>query len=267
VFDEDGPLRRVVPFIRSADRVLPSLGVAAALAAGQIGPARRAGSRFDSPRRSPHAVTVHDVPAFGGNVSGRRSLRALINYRGPACDDRRSRPSPPTRSSTSSIREQILAGVKPDIGPAAFRDKIVAVGISATGLADVFATPFGETGKMPGIQCTPASPTTSSRTVHAAGRLAARVVAVVSVALVVGIVAAFVSVPWTVGVARHRGAFSSCPVAVLRRRVPQPVACFWPQVVALRRRGLPVARRGPREAAREGALRAIRRATCSTAHV
>jgi adenylate cyclase len=47
--------------------------------------------------------------------------------------------------------EQLLAKVTPKIDPAVFRDKIVFVGTSATGLLDVFETPFAH-GKMPGIQ-------------------------------------------------------------------------------------------------------------------
>jgi adenylate cyclase len=205
VFDEDGPLRRVVPFIRSGDRVLPSLGVAAALGAGRIPPgavAQETDAIRLGDRRLP--VTVQEVPAFGGGQSGRRSLRAFINYRGPALlDDGRSRPyAAYSFFDLLYSEEQILAGVKPDIDPAAFRDKIVFVGISATGLADVFATPFGETGKMPGIQMHAgvADDILSNRFMRPAGS-AARIAAVAAVALVVGIVAAFVSVPWTVGVA------------------------------------------------------------------
>ena len=41
--------------------------------------------------------------------------------------------------------------MKPNIDPAVFRDKIVFVGITASGLFDVFETPFSH-GKMPGIK-------------------------------------------------------------------------------------------------------------------
>jgi adenylate cyclase len=205
VFDEDGPLRRVVPFIRSGDRVLPSLGVAAALAAGRIPPgaiAQDAEAIRLGDRRMP--VIVHDVPAFEGHESSRHSLRALINYRGPALlDDGRSRPyAAYSFFDLLYSEEQILAGEKPDIDPAAFRDKIVFVGVSATGLADVFTTPFGETGRMSGIQMHAgvADDILSNRFMRPAGA-ASRVVAVVAVALVVGVTAAFVSVPWTVAVA------------------------------------------------------------------
>ena len=47
--------------------------------------------------------------------------------------------------------EQILAGEKPNVDPSMFKDKIVFVGVTASGLYDVFETPFAG-GKMPGIQ-------------------------------------------------------------------------------------------------------------------
>jgi len=47
--------------------------------------------------------------------------------------------------------QQLLGGEKPLVDPAVFKDKIVFVGFTASGLTDVFNTPFGE-GTMPGIQ-------------------------------------------------------------------------------------------------------------------
>ncbi len=47
--------------------------------------------------------------------------------------------------------EQILAEQKPNIDPSVFRDKIVFVGMGASGLYDAFETPFAG-GRMPGIQ-------------------------------------------------------------------------------------------------------------------
>ncbi len=48
--------------------------------------------------------------------------------------------------------EQISEGQKPRVDPAVFKDTIVFVGISAAGLHDVFMTPLGNTGKIPGTQ-------------------------------------------------------------------------------------------------------------------
>ena len=76
-----------------------------------------------------------------------------IDFRGPALlDDLKSR-TYPTYSFFDLFysEQQILAGQKPDIDPAIFRDKIVFVGTTAAGLFDVFETPFSN-GKMPGVQ-------------------------------------------------------------------------------------------------------------------
>jgi adenylate cyclase len=49
--------------------------------------------------------------------------------------------------------EQLLSGQKPDLSPEVFKDKVVLLGMTTSGLLDVFATPFGnESGIMPGIQ-------------------------------------------------------------------------------------------------------------------
>jgi adenylate cyclase len=79
-------------------------------------------------------------------------LWGLINFRGPALlDDLKSR-TYPTYSFYDLLysEQQMLENVKPDIDPAVFRDKIVFVGATASGLFDVFETPFAN-GKMPGI--------------------------------------------------------------------------------------------------------------------
>jgi adenylate cyclase len=46
---------------------------------------------------------------------------------------------------------QIVAGGKPEVDPAVFRDKIVVIGTTAAGLRDLFTVPFSE-GSMPGMQ-------------------------------------------------------------------------------------------------------------------
>jgi adenylate cyclase len=94
----------------------------------------------------------------------------------------------------------MLAGLKPNIDPSIFRDKIVFVGVTATGLHDAFETPFAQ-GKMPGSQ------------VHAAvaddilsGRFLApapdgvRVVSVVAGAILVGSVATLLPAWWATAV-------------------------------------------------------------------
>ena len=78
---------------------------------------------------------------------------ALINFRGPALlDDLKSRPYPSYSFFDLLYSEQqILDGQKPNVDPAVFKDKLVFVGVTATGLSDAFETPFSR-GKMPGMQ-------------------------------------------------------------------------------------------------------------------
>lgn len=221
VLDEDGPVRRTIPFVRSGDRAMPSIGVAAALEAAKIQPSAvgldgtwlRIGER-----RMP--LVRHEVPGFGGAASGRSSLRALIRFRGPALlSDGRSRPYR-TYSFYDLLyaEEQILAGEKPDVDPAKFRDTIVFVGVTATGIGDVFPNPFGDTGKMPGIQvhAAVADDILSNRFMRPAGT-PARVVAVVALGLAVGLAAVWLSVPWAVGATLVlAAAFAFLSLAVFR---------------------------------------------------
>lgn len=149
VIDPDGPARRLPPFIRQGDRYMPSLGVAAALAAEGIAPGDvvlgdgdvRMGSR-----RLPL------VPVEVPDVAGRRTQQTmLINYLAPP----HVFGVPPYRSFAVNdlLRSegQLQSGEKPDVDPASFAGKIVFVGATAAGLHDVFQTPFGES-VMPGIQ-------------------------------------------------------------------------------------------------------------------
>ena len=151
ILDSDGPMRHVVPFVRTGDRAMPSLGLAAALRAAGV---RSADVQVEdgvlrlADRRMP--LEWRQVNNPEGPI---RYLWALINFRGPALmPDLKSRPYQ-THSFFDLLysEEQLLADQKPDIDPSIFRDKIVFVGISASGLHDVFETPFAG-GEMPGIQ-------------------------------------------------------------------------------------------------------------------
>ncbi|MBP1604878.1 MAG: cyaA [Acidobacteria bacterium] len=155
VLDDDGPVRRVVPFVRVGDRGLPSLGVAAGLVARGTSPSEvrpdARGLRLGATRMPLQRLRV---PGFGANVDAGWSRRGLINFRGPSVlSDGRSR-TYRTFSFYDLLysEEQLLAGEAPTVDPSAFRDAIVFVGVTAAGLSDVFATPFGNTGRMSGIQ-------------------------------------------------------------------------------------------------------------------
>ena len=77
-------------------------------------------------------------------------MTALINYQAPGIiGGARPFTSFEVRHLLAS-EEQLQNGATPTVDPAAFKDKIVFIGHSSSGLIDVFATPFG--GTMPGIQ-------------------------------------------------------------------------------------------------------------------
>ena len=135
--DPDGPARRMPPFIVNKGRVLPSLGIAAAIAAmgikpGEVGIAG-------------NGIRMRDrmIPLVGRDM--------LINYRVPALVDKQR----PFKTFEARLliqaEDQLLSGEKPSIDPADFKDKIVFIGTSAAALSDVFQSPFGK-ATMPGIQ-------------------------------------------------------------------------------------------------------------------
>ena len=191
--DRDGPARRMAPFIRHGGRYVPSLGMAAALRAG--------GFRVDDVAASGNMIRVRDrrIPLIASpyvdvyDHSRRDQWTMLINYRAPALLADGARPYP-----TYSFRrlfmseQQLLGGVQPMIDPAEFRDKIVFIGLTASGLRDVFSSPFGDDLMMPGIQlhASMADSLLGGRFITAASR-PSRVASVLIVALAVGLLSAF----------------------------------------------------------------------------
>jgi adenylate cyclase len=149
--DDDGVARRIVPFVRKGDRYLPSLGMAAALVAG--------GFRPDEVTLDSDSIRVRDrrIPLVGiaaANPNTRASHEQwtmLLNYRAPVhTGDKRPYPTYEARHLLVS-QDLLLAGQKPLVDPAVFKDKIVFIGLTGAGLVDVFQTPMGG-GLMPGIQ-------------------------------------------------------------------------------------------------------------------
>ena len=125
--DPDGPVRHVVPFVRSADRAMPSLGLSAALRASGIHPSAvriEGQSLIAGERMMP--LEMRKVNTEGG-VTG--MLWGLIHFRGPAfLPDMKRRPYPHySFFDLLYSEEQLLAGQKPDVDPAVFKDKIVFV--------------------------------------------------------------------------------------------------------------------------------------------
>ena len=182
VLDDDGPLRRVIPFLRPAPSAppasmgangggtgtaagtgtvtappdVPSLGVAAFLAASKIGPERvrvdndasvlRIGSRELALLRFP-------VPRLANEPGAHEARHALVRFRGPGVqqDGKTTYRVYPIADLLLS-EEQIGEGQTPRVDPAVFKDTIVFVGASAAALHDTFMTPLGNTGKIPGTQ-------------------------------------------------------------------------------------------------------------------
>jgi adenylate cyclase len=197
--DEDGPARRIVPFVRHGDRYMPSLGVAAGLVGAGVRPeevvldgrAIRIGADRVMPLVPIRVKNVEDAATH-------EQLTALINYRAPVLDFA-TRRRPYTSFEVRHVllsEEEMAAGQKPTIDPAQFKDKIVFVGLTASGLLDVFNTPFGE-GVMPGIQihASVADSIISNRFIRPAPA-GSRVAAAVGLAIAVGLMSA--ALPFTI---------------------------------------------------------------------
>src|SRR3954464_5323455 len=189
--DEDGIARRVAPFIRSGGRYLPSLGVAAALRAGGFSP--------DEVSLDGTTIRIRDrriplVPVRVRNATSGRDVHdqwtMLVDYRAPV-QTAGSRPYPSFEARHLLVsQDQLLAGQRPLVDPAIFKDKIVFIGLTGAGLVDVFQTPMGG-GLMPGIQlhATVADSVLANRFIAAAS-VTSRVVSTAGVAILVGLMAA-----------------------------------------------------------------------------
>ena len=192
-FDIDGPARRMPPFIRQGDHFMPSLGIAAALVAGGFKPEEVA-LEGESIRVRDRRIPL--VPGAVYDTAGKPrpapQLTTLINYQAPPLiNGARPYKTYEARELFSAI-EQLEAGQQPKLDPAVFKDKIVFVGLTTTGLMDAFVTPFGsDMGNMPGIQlhATMADNLLSNRFIRPASR-GARIGTVIAAGLLVGLMAA-----------------------------------------------------------------------------
>lgn len=152
VLDRDGPIRRAVPFVRQGNRFYPSLPIATAMVALDLDPATirldAAGLHFGD--RLIPLITVDQE-----YVERIRAGHILVPYRGSVyADEARTVTTYPSyRFWDLFLSElQLRDGQKPEIDPAIFKNKIVFVGTTAAGLHELFQTPFGEEGKMAGMQ-------------------------------------------------------------------------------------------------------------------
>jgi len=151
--DDDGPVRRMPPFIVNDGKQLPSLGVTVALLAGGFKPGDVSAEGNE--------LRIGDarVPLMNRRADGRDHWSMLINFRAPAlvknASGRLERPYTTYDFRRLFVAEQeIVTKQPPRLDPAVFKDKIVFIGWTAAGLVDVFGTPMStpESGSMPGIQ-------------------------------------------------------------------------------------------------------------------
>jgi adenylate cyclase len=154
VLDDDGPLRRIVPFVRSDQGMTPSLAVAAWLALTGVGP--------DRVRAVNDRLTLGDatlpllrfaVPRAAGERGAREVVQGLVRYRGPALRPDGA-PTYRTYAANRLIASEnlLLNDQKPLVDPSELRDALVFVGVTAAGGSDVFQTPLGSTGRISGSQ-------------------------------------------------------------------------------------------------------------------
>ena len=200
VLDADGPLRHNVPFVRVNGVDLPSLGL--------MGAVRMLGLRPDAVRVENDVLTVGDRPESltlrrTRSAEGQQVYQwAPVNFRGPALlEDLQSRPYPNFSFFDLIYSEQqLLDGQKPNVDPTAFKDKLVFVGVTATGLADTFETPFSR-GKMPGMQvhAAVADDILSNRFLREQGD-GARIATVLASSLAVALTATLLAAFWATGV-------------------------------------------------------------------
>jgi len=199
VLDPDGPLRHSVPFVRSAGRALPSLGLAAALRAADIRPGN---VRFDD---SVLRLGLREMPLSWRRVATSDGVMShawgLIDFRGPGLLADLKSHTYPTYSFVDLLKsgEQIDAGQTPQVDPSLFRGKLVFVGATASGLFDAFETPFSS-GKMAGIQihAAVADDVLSNRFMRPA-TAAVRMATVLGLALIVGLIATLTPAWWATG--------------------------------------------------------------------
>ena len=174
---------------------MPSLGVAAAVRGAGIRP-EEVTLEGNTLRMGDRVVPLIPIPVKDA-ISGQtvEQLTMLVNYRAPALLPNGERPYRAFEARHLIQSEiQLLSGEKPTVDPALFKGKIVFVGLTASGLVDVFQTPFDSRGqgKMPGIQmhASVADSILSNRFITPAGNRA-RMLTTVFTAVVVGLLAAF----------------------------------------------------------------------------
>jgi len=194
VVDSDGPLRRMVPFVRVAGRDVPSLSVMAALLAQRLD----ASAVHAAPGRlTIGSTSIPLVEQLPDNYRvPTRACRILIAFRGPNIT-----PEGVTTFEGRSFYDlfrseiQLLNGEKPDVDPSIFKDRIVIVGTSASATYDVFATPFGTPSPGSEIHANAIDALLRARTLAQVPVVPGGIAATFAASLAIGLAGAVVS-PW-----------------------------------------------------------------------
>ncbi len=208
-------------------------------------------------------VTVRD--AVDSRLT-HEQLTMMINYRAPALvKGNRPYPSYEARYLFES-EQQLLGGEKPTVDPMIFKDKVVFLGLTISGLVDVFQSPFGSQGTMPGIQlhASIADSILSNRFIRQASDRS-RILTTLGGAVLVGLMAALL--PF-LGAARGHTAGGVGIHPLLGQGLRQWLVAQHGTTArrhdggALCRYRLPVLRRGGGKTCRQEALRPIRFERC-----
>ena len=149
VLDPDGTARRILPFVEAQGRMIPWLGLSAALAATNRQPEDVSVDgewlRIGDTRLALLADPVPGTPP-------QPSRQMLLRQHGPyaTADGARTYPS---YSFYDVLRAEDAwhAGEAPALDPDVFRDKVVFVGLTALSENDVHTSPFGGP-PLPGVQ-------------------------------------------------------------------------------------------------------------------
>lgn len=149
VQDADGTARRILPFVEAQGRVIPWLGLTAALLATGRQP-EDVSVEGEWLRVGDTRLALLDEPVPGTPPQPSRQM--ILRQHGPYATADGSR-TYPSYSFYDILRaeEAFHAGETPAINPAVFRDKIVFVGLTALSENDVHTSPFGGPS-LPGVQ-------------------------------------------------------------------------------------------------------------------
>lgn len=212
--DSDGTARRIYPFVEAQGRMVPWLGVAAALAAQARQP--------EDVRLDGDALRIGDT-----RLPLLPTRQTVLRQHGPyaTADGTRMYTSVPFFDVLRS-EEQFHAGQPTAVDPSIFKDKIVFVGLTALSENDIEVSPFGGP-PLPGVQlhAAAADDVLTGRTVR---RVSPAIDGMVTAAagLVTGVIAVVLPVAWALGVI---AVLAVSLVAALTAAVGQGV---WMAVVA-----------------------------------